>query len=84
MYRLCRPVGYLTALSAAKIVCCRIVVCSLKRELERVWKETDMSRFKVLSRYLYQEELRKSKKNLVKIVFVPADIRNMHLPHRDA
>jgi hypothetical protein len=52
MCRLCRRVRYWTSLAPAQIIWYRIVVCLLNHELERVWKETDVTGFEVLSRYL--------------------------------
>ena len=45
-------VAYLTALFVAEIICCLILVCLLNHELLKVWKETDVNKFELLSRYL--------------------------------
>jgi hypothetical protein len=45
-----------------------------------VWKETDVPVLRP-SPDIYVGELRKSKKNLVMIVFVPAYTPNVHLGH---
>lgn len=79
-YRLCWHVRYLTSLSSVQIIWCRIVVCLLNHELESVWKETDVPVLRP-SPDIYVGELRKSKKNLVMIVFVPAYTPNVHLGH---
>jgi hypothetical protein len=57
-------------------------VCLLNYELERVWKGRTWPDSKSCPD-IYLEELRKSEKNLVMIVFVPAKIRNVHLGHRN-
>jgi hypothetical protein len=52
----------------------------MANELERIWKEAVMARFKVLRQHLPEGTNKSHKKKLPTIVGVPAMIRTGHVP----